>query len=742
MFNKVTLLLTAMLSIAVLGRAQDRCATDEKYWELVKQNPQILEYEQQIENQIKNNIGNIALGKTTLSPYDTTMFDVPVVVHVVHDYGAEYLADDDIYNAVAYWATIYVKQNADTSSVIDPFIPYIGNPRIRLHMATIDPNGQPTKSVVRHHSYLTGNADDQAKIGQWPPNKYINVWFIRQFGASATGAAAYAYYPAAAAGMPYYDGVIGLYSYLNYDKAIPHEIGHVMNLQHPWGNTNAPAVACGDDLVDDTPPTMGHNPTGCTAASLYDTVCASGYVKVYTSVLGTDSVVDYPDTTNAQNIMDYTYCQRMFTKGQVVRMRNALTNSVAGRNNLYTAANLAATGALAPRQDLPPIADFSVEHATGGGLLTDNRTCFMTFNNARSFSFRNRSWNDTVSDVSWSFSNGALTPTSTGMAVVTNQFSTPGWVTVSLIANSNAGSDTLVNANAVYAADTAAIPVSGYVQSFSSPAAIANWPMMNYFENQYKWEFYTGASTDGDNTCIRYRSFDTTAKHVATPLGDHDDFYTPAFNFSGVSGPYYINFQTAAAKASSAGLGWGTTAVGDSLEIDASTNGGVVWTKIAGFKPSQLENNPTYGYEFVPTAAANWVGRAVSIPAVSFSAQTFFRFRYWPGNIGNDFYMDHMYLYPYPVGLDETNKTNTVIKLYPNPSTYGSNILFNSGKDGAVSYVVKDVSGRVIYAAKKQYQANTVINEPISREVTQASGLYFVTVVIDGLANTEKLVVY
>ena len=678
--------------------------------------------------------------RTTLAASDTTTFDMPLVVHIVHDYGQEYLADDVIYTAVQYWASIYVCGNSDTSNVINPFKKYIGNARIRLHLATIDPNGNPTKGVVRHRSYLTTNADDQAKLGQWPQNKYVNVWFINTFGAASTGAAAYAYYPSAAAGIPYYDGVIGLYTYINYDKAIPHELGHVLNLQHPWGNTNNPNVACGNDQVDDTPPTKGHNPVGCVAAALYDTTCANGYVKHYTNIFGVDSLVDYPDTVNSQNIMDYTYCQRMFTIGQTVRMRTALTSATAGRNNLITPANLAATGALAPMPDLPPVAEFSVERATGAGLISDARTGFLTFNNIGSFRFQNRSWNDTIANVQWQFSNGAATPTSTSMTTIDNKFSVPGWVTVTLTANSNAGSSTLVNTQAVYAADTVTAGTIGYVQNFSSAASIANWPMFNYYNNQYKWEFFTGASYDGDNTCVRFRSFDTTQKRIATPLGDHDDFFTPSFNLSTFSGSYYFNFYSAAARASSTGVS--ATPVGDSLEVDVSTSGGARWTKIATYNASQLENNGTHTTEFTPTSAAQWVARGISIPSIYHSGSTFFRFRLWSGNVGNNLYIDKVSISQFPAEIEAIADDPCPYKIFPNPSSNGCTLAFKTGSVGNVSYTVKDIAGRAVFVSSKNYTPNSTQQELISKDVTPNAGIYFVTVIIDGASRTEKLVVY
>ena len=738
MVNKFILFLAAIICMARVSYAQQPCATDEYYQRLLKQYPQLADYEEQFNTQLRE-----AVAHRTTSATDTTVYDIPLVVHVVHDYGAENVSDNVIYVAAAYWAVVYMKQNADTVDVIPPFVKWEGNPRIRLHLATIDPNGNPTKGVVRFQSYLTTIADDQAKYEQWPPNKYVNIWLISAFGAANAGAAAYAYTPGLAAFQPNYDGVICLASYTNQDKTIPHELGHVLNLQHPWGNTNNPGVSCGNDGVDDTPPTKGHLPSGCTFAALYDTVCATGYLKHYTAAGGGDSLVDYPDTTNAQNIMDYTYCQRMFTIGQVVRMRTALLSSTAGRSNLFTPANLAATGALAPMPDLPPIADYIVNKASSTAAITDTRSYFLTFNNTALFSFRNWSWNDTVSSVLWTFSNGASTPTSTNMTSnVTNQFSVPGWVTVSLQATSNAGSNTVTNTHAVYAADTAVAGGLGYSQNFSTAASIDNWPMFNYYNNRFKWQYYSGAGYD-DGNCARYRSFDTTNKSTGNPVGDHDDFYTPAFNLSNPPTSVYLNFYTAAASVSTSGLGFGVTAKGDSLEVDVTITGGQRWNKIAAYSGNVLSNNGVVATEFVPTNQTQWVARGINIPAAYLTNNTFFRFRYWPGNTGNNMYLDNVSISPWPAGVQEVLKSSSdLFNIFPNPATNGFSLLFKTGNDGVVNYSIKDITGKLVYEHKAVLTPNSMQQESISRAVTPAAGMYFITVTIEGMSRTQKLVVY
>ena len=134
---------------------------------------------------------------------------------------------------------------------------------------------------------------------------------------------------------------------------------------------------------------------------LYELTIKHGYVK---------DCIDYPDTVNTQNIMDYSYCPLMFTKLQVARMRAALSSDVGGRNNLVKDTTHVRTGILTSiggsygvRNDLKPVPDFSVERNSTSS--TGMRTYYMC--GSESFKFKNRSWRDTVMSSTWTFSNGA-----------------------------------------------------------------------------------------------------------------------------------------------------------------------------------------------------------------------------------------------------------------------------------------------------------------------------------------------
>ena len=84
----------------------------------ILQHPEILKYEADLESQIERSLSKInyaQLGRTTTTDQTgnkTFWYDIPVVVHVIHDYNsssssADYVSDDSIYNYVKSWNIVY-----------------------------------------------------------------------------------------------------------------------------------------------------------------------------------------------------------------------------------------------------------------------------------------------------------------------------------------------------------------------------------------------------------------------------------------------------------------------------------------------------------------------------------------------------------------------------------------------------------------------------------------------------------
>ena len=193
MLKKAILFLGTALGIAGSALAQHAvipCGTDEGHKALLKLHPEIAvteallnkHYKDAMEARILSN-GNVAAKGTNVAwntriGYDAndTEYHIPVVVHIIHNYGSEYISDDKVYQMIADMNTHYHATNSDITSVIQPFKEYVGNAHITFHLATLDPNGQPTSGITRHYSYQTNGGDEQAKFDGWNPDRYMNIW--------------------------------------------------------------------------------------------------------------------------------------------------------------------------------------------------------------------------------------------------------------------------------------------------------------------------------------------------------------------------------------------------------------------------------------------------------------------------------------------------------------------------------------------------------------------------------------
>ena len=742
MFKK-SILLVALGFSTLFAFAQNHCETDAVYNQAVRKYPVIKDVEKQLAQQMENYIKTLSKKQFAKTTADTILY-VPIVFHVIHTYGSEYVTDNEIYKCVSDINLMYNKQNPDTTAVIAPFKKWIGKANIKFVFPTKDPQGNPTNGITRRFSYMATNAGDLAKFDQWAPDSYMNVWIVNKFSSDHASAAAYAYKPATAA-IPYfafYDGVITVASYLNTDNTISHELGHELNLDHTFGNTNGNGTqsgiwftnTCGDDGVDDTPPTKGYNTTGCIPGALYDTTCATGYKVVYVrpSTGALDSLVDYPDTCNSQNVMDYTYCSKMFTIGQTVRMRAALNSPTAGRNNLISSTNLSKTGALSPRVDLKPVADFSPSTyfvcKTGAPLGT-------------SVTFRDRSWRDTVTGWSWNFSNGASVATAT-TSTVANTFSQTGWVTASLVASSNAGADTITKKQ-IYVADPAGNQAIGYFQEFSG-ADVAQYPMFNYFNNEWKWELADVGYYD--NKCIRYHNYDTRSGTAGlalnTPEGDYDDFYTTAFDLSSTpaGSPLNLNFFSSGAFRSA-----NFDDMNDTLEIAYTATCGTNYTTIKKISKADIATVGTRSEFFVPQWQGDWKLNSIDLGTLR-NTSVFFRFRYRPGvfssfdfGSGNNFYIDRIYVSNMPLGVNTVELKEKGMTISPNPTTGNSFISIDGVTNQEVGIQILDVTGKLVYTAREfVFDATTKVQIPADAIATK--GMYIVHVLTNEKTLVQKLI--
>ena len=325
-------LFIAAFTTSMKAQVIQQCGTDEMMRKLYAAHPELVQQQIAYDNALATIISNNYQEKSIEGIYY-----VPVVFHIIYasdaqgNLSGENLADNVIYNAVDTINKDWMMLNWDTSLIVGfnpnnfapgnhPYDTVRAANKIQFRLARLDPNGNCTNGIEHIYSHLTYNAGDGSKLNQWDRSKYLNIWIVNNFRPDPSGfqAAAYAYFPSAMAGFGYQaDGVICLFDYAgnagapNHSRTLTHEIGHVFNLEHPWGNNNSADVACGDDGVDDTPKTRGHLGCGTADQSPHCTVAHNhSQTFGFTSVTPISGVTD---TSAVPNIHDDTTNLTHFT---------------------------------------------------------------------------------------------------------------------------------------------------------------------------------------------------------------------------------------------------------------------------------------------------------------------------------------------------------------------------------------------------------------------------------------------
>ncbi|MCW3121748.1 MAG: hypothetical protein JWQ38_1240, partial [Flavipsychrobacter sp.] len=646
----------------------------------------------------------------------SVLYTIPVVVHVLHNYGPELISDDAVYNYIAGINNLLLKTTPDTINIIDKYKPVAANTQIALKLATKDPAGYPTKGIEHITSYLTNYNSpvrDQLKIGQWPQEKYLNIWIINSYTAPAIDLYGSAYTPFKAAYYPYYDGIFTTYNLMRERAGGAWLTAKYLNLPYPC-NYSPP---CNDaDGIPDTPPCYNDFFSAC--SHIYDITC---------------------DTPNRQNVMyGYDTCSIMFTYGQAKYMQYVLQINMGNRDNLNKPANISATGADQPMPDLLPVPDFSIKN------ILNQPTYF--FSQGQEVRFANTSWNDTVIAASWTFSNDATIPTSTTLTSVVNHFHQPGWVGVTITAaGNNTGAVSMTKPQALYIADSVStIVTDGYKEEFMPRGDIYKWPTFNYFNNIFKWELSNAGYND--RYSMSYLGYDSRSfpeKYTGTPKGDMDDMFTPRFDLSGFTGMCYLNFMS-----TSATIATKTYDMTSALEIDYSTDLSVTWHPLKIIKGSELANKGTISTPYTPSSASDWVARAIVIPVEIRTNHTMFRFRYQPGadstgfSTGNNFYIDNINFNSWPEDVAVVTANGMGATVYPNPTHNGAAVIISSDHYiNIAGIIVTDMAGREVYKTEQPvngYKGSIAI----PAATIAASGLYLVHIVTDRINRTEKLTVY
>ncbi len=259
-----------------------------------------------------------------------TVLTIPVVVHVIH-LSTEAVGTGRNLTEARIQAQIdilnkdFMSLNTNwTSGTPSVFQSIRGTPEIQFCLASKDPSGNATNGITRHvyaNPASTNDIENTIKPAtDWNSRNYFNIWTVAipgttQFG----GTLGYAYLPTNGMVGSNRDGVVvdfrffgapGYSGFSGAGKALTHEVGHYLGLNHIWGNTSSSHVCTDDDGINDTPLQSGPS------ANVSGFNCSSGNPPTSCSVQ--NMYCNYLDYLNNDA------CYSTFSQGQVNVMRNVV----------------------------------------------------------------------------------------------------------------------------------------------------------------------------------------------------------------------------------------------------------------------------------------------------------------------------------------------------------------------------------------------------------------------------------
>ena len=642
-----------------------------------------------------------------------TVYKIPVVFHVLHNNGIENISDEQILDALSILNRDYRLLNNDANNVQSDFQGMPKDVEVEFVLATKAPNGQCFKGITRTASPMSydgsnGEAQVNAIVagndvfnGQWPGNRYMNVFICGEIG----GAAGYTYKPSNWIGTGMDNGIWVLHNYvgsfgtssIGTSRTLTHEAGHWFNLDHTWGGNNNPGntTSCSsDDAVQDTP-----NCIGVTSCQLNANTCNSD-----------DGFWGFPIRDNVENYMDYSYCSKMFTQGQVTRMRNALTSSVGGRNNLWTSANLTNTGAT--------------------GVVTLCKAEF--FSNKTSVcsgdvvNFFDDTYN-VVSGWNWSFQGGS--PATSTVQNPTVTYTTPGIYTVTLTATDGSASDTETKtAYITVLPESASLPFFEGFENYTTLANLNNWEVFNP-NNNSAFEITNTAGHSGSKS-VKLSNYGQSGSNSDELIAAPVDLSSVASNGSVVT----LSFRYAYRKRTSANMEW--------LKVFITEDCGSTWVQRKTISGSQL-SSLTSSTAWTPASAEDWVTVHMTNVTSSYWVDNF-RYKFeFEGEGGNNFYLDDINIYlgsPSDNLVSNTNELNPLgsVSMYPNPVDEELTVEFNATGAQKAMIVLHDISGKMHQI--QEINAAPGANMVFLNTTGLASGTYFATLKVGENSKVLQLV--
>jgi PKD repeat protein len=698
------------------------CNTYEAMEEGFKADPNLRAKYNLIQSQLELEYQKAIKDKASQRVSAATIYTIPVVFHVMGTGHSGSVTDQVFTNLVSYLNNDYAKTGNDIAQINPSFGNLYVDSEIRFALAQKDPNGNCTNGIIRHTTdskYWSQSSPAYKYSGtgstdRWPTNKYLNIYIVECISSSSspcpqTGSyvAGYTYKPGS---TPYtangnqgdaivllsFNGALAQFD-PHASRTISHEIGHWLNLSHTFGNTNNPEVSCGNDGIGDTPDTKGYFQVN---------TCPSH---------GAGNFTGCSPTENDENIMDYGSCPKMFTQGQVTAMRTAIVSSVGGRNNLWTNANMLATG-ITGGYTCTPVANFSV-----------NKQALCA---ANTVTYTSSSYTGPGGNQSWVFEGG--TPATSTSSVQAVSYPNPGTYSVSLTATNPSGANTKTQTSyitVIQGAGGALLPDAHDFESGGTPGIT----IVNNNAGSVAWDVNTnnGANGTGKSIFLNNASQASSSGHI-------DIFETATYNLANTTNItlsyYYAYAKKVAAQA-------------DSFRVQYSLDCGGSWVNLLGIPTINTMATNSGGVQassFSPTAA-QW--KQIMLSSTILSAvnnKPSVKFRYWfksdvATGSSNNIYIDQINLAGV-VGLNELENAMDML-VYPNPTNASSTIDFNMPADQKVKVSVMDVLGREVEESERFTMNGSRASYVVNKNGSLAKGVYIINIYSGVQKVSKKLII-